>query len=112
MLARAHRIVEGDDLRRISRRGSHFRCSLFIASREASGAGDPARVGVVTSKKVGGAVTRNRVKRRLRALAAQTLRSHPRGYGIVVRAHSDAARATFDELSSAWSEMEGQLIGS
>jgi ribonuclease P protein component len=72
---------------------------------------DPARFGFVTSKKLGGAVIRNRVKRRLRALAAQTLRSYPQGYDIVVRAHSDASRATYEELSVAWSEMESQLVG-
>jgi len=111
VLARAHRIVEGDELRRISRRGTHFRCSLFIASRDVTTYSDPARFGFVTSKKVGGAVIRNRVKRRLRALAAQTLRSYPQGYDIVVRAHSDASRATYEELSVAWSQMESQLVG-
>ena len=111
MLARAHRIVEGDELRRISRRGTHFRCSLFIASRDVTASSDPARFGFVTSKKLGGAVIRNRVKRRLRALAAQTLRSYPQGYDIVVRAHSDASRATYEELSVAWSQMESQLVG-
>ena len=111
MLARAHRIVEGDELRRVSRRGTHFRCSLFIASRDVTTSSDPARFGFVTSKKVGGAVIRNRVKRRLRALAAQTLRSYPQGYDIVVRAHSDASRATYEELSVAWSQMESKLVG-
>jgi len=111
VLARAHRIVEGDEFRRISRRGTHFRCSLFIASRDVTTSSDPARFGFVTSKKVGGAVIRNRVKRRLRALAAQTLRSYPQGYDIVVRAHSDASRATYEELSVAWSQMESQLVG-
>ena len=111
MLARAHRIVEGDELRRISRRGTHFRCSLFIASLDVTTSSDSARFGFVTSKKVGGAVIRNRVKRRLRALAAQTLRSYPQGYDIVVRAHSDASRATYEELSVAWSQMESQLVG-
>ncbi|MGC0141882.1 ribonuclease P protein component [Pseudactinotalea sp. Z1732] len=58
----------------------------------------PARVGFVVSKAVGGAVQRNRVRRRLRAIMAEILRDVPAGAGLVMRARPPAASATFGQL--------------
>src|SRR5690554_6774289 len=59
-----------------------------------------AKVGFVVSKAVGNAVTRNLVKRRLRAVVAQRLSSLPAGALLVVRALPAAAEASFAELAS------------
>ena len=56
--------------------------------------------GFAVSKAVGNAVTRNRVRRRLRAIATDILPETPAGTGLVVRALAPAARASFSELSS------------
>ncbi len=46
----------------------------FVLLVRARGDGDPAmRVGYTVTKKIGGAVVRNRMKRRLRALAREIL---------------------------------------
>jgi ribonuclease P protein component len=50
-------------------------------------------VGLVVSKAVGNAVTRNTVKRRLRHLARECLAGTPAGCRVVVRALPPAARA-------------------
>lgn len=56
------------------------------------------RVGLAVSRAVGTAVVRNRVQRRLRALAAARLsRLHP-GTDVVIRALPAAAGASFDDL--------------
>lgn len=60
--------------------------------------GEDTRVGFVVSKAVGNAVTRNKVKRRLRELTAQTVREHPRNLSVVVRALPAAAGASWQEL--------------
>lgn len=65
-------------------------------------ADQPVRAGFVVSKAVGNAVTRNRVKRRLRALVESTVRTHPSGCDVVVRALPPAALATFDQLGRDW----------
>jgi ribonuclease P protein component len=54
------------------------------------------------AKSVGGAVTRNLVKRRLRAIAKELLQTNPptTGFSIVVRALEGASTATFDQLKS------------
>ena len=50
------------------------------------------------SKAVGNAVTRNRVKRRLRELAAATVSAYPQGLYIAVRALPASAGANWEEL--------------
>jgi ribonuclease P protein component len=54
---------------------------------------EPARVGFVVSRAVGGAVVRNRVRRVLRHLARGYLGSLPAGSLLVVRADPRAATA-------------------
>jgi ribonuclease P protein component len=61
-------------------------------------AGLPPRVGFVVSKAVGGAVVRNRTKRRLRALMAARVDSLPTGVDVVIRANPVAAQASSTSL--------------
>jgi ribonuclease P protein component len=61
---------------------------------------EPARVGFVVSKAVGGAVVRNRVRRRLRHLARGYLGSLPEGSLLVVRADPRAATARQADLAA------------
>jgi ribonuclease P protein component len=65
-----------------------------------SSAAPPARVGFVVSGAVGPAVVRNRVRRRLRHLAAEQVRRLPDGTLLVVRALPSAAGATSAQLAS------------
>jgi ribonuclease P protein component len=64
------------------------------------GCDEPARVGFVVSKAVGGAVVRNRVRRRLRHLAHGYLGSLPEGSLLVVRANPRAATARQADLAA------------
>jgi ribonuclease P protein component len=63
-------------------------------------AGQPPRVGFVVSKAVGGAVVRNRTKRRLRALMAARVGSLPTGLDLVIRANPVAAQANSASLGA------------
>jgi ribonuclease P protein component len=63
--------------------------------------GPPTQAGFVVSRAVGGAVTRNRVRRRLRHLVAPRLATLPPGTRIVVRALPAAAAASSKELGDA-----------
>jgi len=60
---------------------------------------DPAKVGFVVAKSVGPAVTRNRVKRRLRHLMRERITSLPGGSLLVVRALPDSAAASYGDLT-------------
>jgi ribonuclease P protein component len=54
--------------------------------------------GFAVSKAVGGAVIRNRVKRRMRAIMAELLPTFPPGTKVVVRALPASAGASFAQL--------------
>ena len=89
-------------------RGVRVGSTLLVLHLNATDArsGLPARVGFVVSKALGGAVVRNRTKRRLRALMAARLDRLPAGTDVVVRANSVAAQADSRELGA---ELDGVL---
>ncbi|MDO7868255.1 ribonuclease P protein component [Nocardioides jiangxiensis] len=98
MLPREHRLVSGDDFRQATRQGRRAGTRTLVAHLWVTEGGSPARVGFVVSKAVGPAVTRNRVKRRLRHLARERLLSLPGSAVLVVRALPAAAEASYDDL--------------
>ena len=61
-----------------------------------------ARIGFITSKRVGGAVERNRVRRRLREIVRQHRPALRAGCWLVVIARHTAAKATSAELATDW----------
>ena len=105
-----------EDFRRTVRGGVRVgRPTLVIHAALPAGATDPAgqlQVGFVVAKTVGNAVVRNRVRRRLRHLAAAEVPRTPRPASFVVRALPRAASAP-DEVSadfaSAWPKAVAKL---
>ena len=70
---------------------------LTIVARRTDG--PAARIGFATSRRVGGAVERNRLKRQLRAMT-RTLPWRP-GFDVVLIPQPACASAQFDEISRA-----------
>ncbi|WP_435771935.1 ribonuclease P protein component [Nocardioides sp. SYSU DS0651] len=114
MLAAAHRLTDPEGFRAASRQGRRAGTRAVVThlllpdGQQASGmpaigspsapSAAPARAGFVVSKAVGSAVTRNRVKRRLRHAVQARLDELPGGSVLVVRAQPAAAEATYGEL--------------
>jgi ribonuclease P protein component len=71
---------------------------------------EPARVGFVVSRAVGPAVTRNRVKRRLRELMRGYLHCLPGGSLLVVRANAAAAHASQPDLAADLDSVISRLL--
>jgi ribonuclease P protein component len=65
----------------------------------------PPRFGVVTSRKVGGAVVRNRVRRRIRHIQQKHLAEVRPGVWCVTVARFRASEATFAELEAEWCKL-------
>lgn len=85
MLPRQNRIVSGSDYKRVLRRGKRTTGRLSVISAVATGSGD-ARFGFIITRKVGNAVTRNRIRRRLKAICRELIDSGAVGQDVVIRA--------------------------
>jgi ribonuclease P protein component len=101
VLDRAHRLTTGAGFTTATRRGRRAGTRTLVLHLAVPGPApdaEPCRVGFVVSKAVGGAVTRNRVKRRLRHLSAERLAELPDSALLVVRALPASATATYDAM--------------
>jgi len=120
MLPRSLRMRSSKDFRQTTRRGVRVSRPTLVVQAvhfdqgqlEEGNVEDGTRIGLVVSGAVGNAVTRNRVKRRLRHLAAAHVADAPAGIGIVVRALpravTDPAELPAD-FESAWQEAMSRL---
>lgn len=114
MLPPAHRLTDPAAFRAVGRRGVRGASRTVVVhvlrpgdDAAASQSAVAAQVGFVVSKAVGGAVVRNRVKRRLRHLArAELLPQAPAGARVVVRALPASAEVSSGhlrrDLARAW----------
>jgi ribonuclease P protein component len=66
---------------------------------------EAARFGMVTSKKVGGAVVRNAVRRRLREVARHARPTLKPGVWLVTIAKKAAGEASLAELRDEWTRL-------
>ena len=71
-LPQSMRLKQGRDFLYIKQRGQRLAAGCLIANWTASPAGSGSRLGVITSRKLGSAVTRSRARRLLR----ETFRLH------------------------------------
>ena len=79
------------------RQGSRSGRATVVVYVKQTGNAD-SMAGFAVSKAVGGAVIRNRVKRRLRAVMSQLLPTLPGGTSVVVRALPRSAEVDFSRL--------------
>jgi ribonuclease P protein component len=64
-----------------------------------------AKLGIITSRKVGGAVVRNKVRRQLRHIQQSFYPNLSRSVWCVTVARYSAARATFSQLRAEWERL-------
>lgn len=103
MLARENRLLSADDFRVVLRRGRRIAAGSMVVSILAT-VDAQARFGFVVTKKVGNAVNRNRIRRRMKAIARELVDGGLAGVDVVVRAAPGV-------LDSEWTELRSQLRG-
>ncbi|MDF2258973.1 ribonuclease P protein component [Streptantibioticus ferralitis] len=118
MLPTENRLRRRQDFATAVRRGRRAGRPLLVVHlrditdpHATGGSAPPARAGFVVSKAVGGAVERNRVKRRLRHLVRERLSELPPGSLVVVRALPGAGAADHASLARDLDAALRRLLG-
>ena len=99
-MKRRFRLTRSTDFQRVRRNGKTYAHPLVVlvtAPNELS----QARIGIVTGRALGGAVERNRVKRRLRACLSQRAERVACGWDLVFLARKPLGGAGFQDLCAA-----------
>lgn len=100
MLARGNRITRGAEYKAVVRGGARCAGAHSVTYVVATSEDRPARFGFIVSKQVGNAVTRNTVRRRLKAVCAEAMSELRPGADVVIRALPTAASVDFAALRS------------
>ncbi|WP_201517804.1 ribonuclease P protein component [Gulosibacter hominis] len=98
MLAPQHRVTRGVDYRRISRGTRVGGRYLAVHGCLRTDASAPTRFGFIITKRVGVAVTRNRLRRQLKAICFEALPVLPTGMEFVIRLHPEGAQIDYQTL--------------
>ncbi|WP_130177662.1 ribonuclease P protein component [Cryobacterium sp. SO1] len=107
MLAHANRITSGSDYKAVVRRGVRVVGPHTVAYLRRNPEPTPVRFGFIVAKNVGGAVVRNRVRRRMKAASFDLLPGVPAGTEIVFRALPTSVHASWPDLVA---ELSNALI--
>ena len=100
--AKSTRLTDSPEFERVYRQGAAYRGRLFSLHAFPNELGTP-RLGLSVSRKVGNAVTRNAVRRRLKEVFYSALPEIPGNLDLVVSARPAAAEADFHELAEEFS---------
>jgi ribonuclease P protein component len=96
------RLTDSAEFERVYKQGTAFRGKLFSVHAFANELDTP-RLGLSVSRKVGNAVTRNTVRRRLKEIFSLALSEVPGNLDLVVSARPASADASFGELRDEFS---------
>jgi ribonuclease P protein component len=105
LLPRHLRLRHPNDFQAVRQHGQTWQSGQLVLSRLPNQLGHN-RYGFIVSKRVGNAVIRNRVKRRLRALVHSRIDKHRPGHDIVIIARPSAARASTQTMGQTLAQLE------
>lgn len=105
-----NRIKKSEDFAFVIRNGSAKRNGSFVVHTKSNELGY-ARIGISVSSKLGHAVTRNRIKRQMRAMCGEIVDIENTSFDIVVIAKSDFLNHTFDENKKLLEVLISQQVG-
>jgi len=104
------RLTDSREFERVYHQGTAYRGKLFSVHAFPNEHGTP-RLGLSVSRKVGNAVTRNAVRRRLREVFHSCISGISKNLDLVVSARAAAAEATFEELREEFGKALGRVGG-
>ena len=104
-LPAARRLKLSREFDRVRKEGSTVRGGLLMLGVLPVEAEKSFRLGLITSRRVGGAVVRNRVRRKLREIVRRHQHALTRGVWFVVIARPAAGGAASAALEKEWSRL-------
>ena len=102
------RIVRSSDYRALYKTGRKIHSGRFVLFCRDNTLGHP-RLGITASRKVGGAVVRNRIKRLFREIFRRSFHKIPSQLDIVVNAKPGCAGVDYDTLREEFLAALGKL---
>ena len=99
------RLFRASEFQRLRRDGKSYFGKLMIVSVLPKAGDGAARIGIVTSGRVGGAVARNRVRRRMREIVRVERSRLLPGIWLVIVARRPAVEAASSELRAEWQQL-------
>jgi len=102
--SKTERVLDREDFVNLNRSGKRLRTAHFTVFVARNGLGRP-RLGITVSKRVGGAVTRNRLKRLVREVFRLHKELFPAGCDIVVSARESAGELDFRKVKEELLEL-------
>ncbi len=96
---RAVRLLRRAEFEAVYRGGRRRSSAQFAAFARGNGLAH-SRIGISVKKASGGAVVRNRIKRRIREMVRQNFSEIPSGWDIVIHPRNSVARAEFSALTA------------
>lgn len=94
---------------RVRERGESAASRYFVLATLADPTVEGFKVGFITSRRVGKAVTRNKIRRRFRSLLSKHGETVGVGRYVVMIARQGAAEASFLKLEQDWLRLAGRL---
>jgi ribonuclease P protein component len=98
VLARENRIKTSEEFRSVMKTGVKVSGKATVIYLKRDESQTHARFGFIVGKTVSGAVGRNLIKRRLRAISRELLTNQPTGFDLVIRALPEAKEFDWNRL--------------
>ena len=98
MLKRVNRLKKRYQFNYVYKSGEHFSSEhlvLYVSSSKTKS----IKVGFAVTKKIGHAVVRNKIRRRLREIVQKQLQSLKQNFNIIVVAKESVSEASFEKLT-------------
>jgi ribonuclease P protein component len=99
---RASRLSRAAEFRKVKASGKSWTGKHLVLSILANSGQSTTRIGIITTKRIGNAVCRNQVRRRIREIFRLNQHRIRRGFWLITIARASSVKATFGELERDW----------
>jgi ribonuclease P protein component len=100
--SRSARLSRFSEFRLVKASGKSWTGKYLVLAILMRDSEEPSRIGIIATKRLGNAVSRNQVRRRIREIFRLNQHRIKKGFWVVTIARLSAAKAAFDELQRDW----------